>query len=203
LLREETVQVQLLTYGRDLPAGKKEALLPRPRAFADDGSMAPSRAFERWRVKLAWRDFRRFQERIIAVGERPATELDEAFAVFETPSVLKALIPGLGNPDQVTAFARYSRRDAAAVLRLDLLVASAASREFHRKAGRWPACVADLSAAGLLEDDEARRLERMVLVEDSGGTALELMVPLPVADASPAMATVRMRAERREGRRGP
>lgn len=194
MLREEMVQVRLLAYGRDLPEAKKARLLARPRAFADDASMAATDRLGRWRNRLGWRDLRRFQERLVEAGARPAPERDASFAAIDhTPALVALLFTGAAGPDAVESYARYARRDAAAELELDLLVAAAAARAARAQAGTWPSSAGALVAAGLLRPDEAGRLGRLVMAEDALG-ALELILPLPAADGTPAETVVRLTA---------
>jgi hypothetical protein len=185
MLREESIQVQLLVYGPSLPPEAKERLLPRPRAFADDGSMAVGGLLGPLRSRLAWRDARKFQDRLIAAGMRPAPERDVAFAALGHSSLLLRFLLGtLDGPDQVESYARYSRLDSAADLRLDLLVAVLGAREFLERRARWPSSVAELTSDGILSPDEARRLSRLIVDEQRKGGALRLVLPVPQADAN-------------------
>jgi hypothetical protein len=183
-LREEGIQVQLLAYGPGLTTAMKERLLPRPRAFAEDGSMAVPGVLGPLRTRLAWRDLRKLQERLVAIGMLPAPERDAAFAALGTSSyLLRFLFGDLDGPEPVQSYASYSRRDAAAGLQLDLLVAAVAARDFDARRGRWPSSVAELVADGLLDPDEARRLARAILDEQRPGRELKLIVPVPKAAA--------------------
>jgi hypothetical protein len=181
MLREEAIQVQLLAYGPRLPS--KERLLARPRAFADDGAMAPGGVLGPLRARLAWRDLRDFQERLVEVAMLPAPERDAAFAELgHAPLLLRLLFGNLDGPEPVEAYATYSRRDAAAELRLDLLVAAAGARELRERQGRWPRSVAELASGGALTPEEAGRLSRLVLDEQQPADALRLVLPVPQPD---------------------
>lgn len=192
VLREEAIQVQLLAYGPRLSAAAKARLLDRPRAIVEDGSLAPAGSLGPLRGRLAWRAWRSWLQAQVAAEMHTASERDAAYAAERTPLLLRLLF-GADSSDGVESYARYSRRDAAAGLRLDLLVAAAAAREFHDRVGEWPSSVGALAAAGLLNADEAPRLWRLVLSEEEQGRALQLWLPLPDGDATkPSEAVVRV-----------
>jgi hypothetical protein len=190
-LREEMVQIQLLAFGRDLRDGGKARLLPRPRAFAEDASMAAGGRVGRWLSRFAWRDLRAFQGRLVDAGARPAPERDAAFAAVGRDPLLARLRfgEGVSDPGAAESYARYARRDAVAELRLDLLVAAAATVAHEREVGRWPANGEALASAGLLQPDEVRRLGRLVMAEARDGS-LELKLALPPADGCATEAVV-------------
>lgn len=191
MLREEGLQVQLLTYGHALSDTDRAMLLDRPRAFANDGSMAPDSFSGRLRSRAAWRDLRAFQGEVAAVGFLPVSERDAAFAALAgTHRVLRYLLASPGDPDPVQSYARYSRLDVSAGLRLDLLVAAIAAREFQRRHDRWPASAEALASSGLLRRDEAERLTGLILADEEGGSAFRVSLPVPRPDAPPAEATV-------------
>jgi hypothetical protein len=146
--------------------------------------MAPGGVLGPLRARLAWRDLRDFQERLVEVAMLPAPERDAAFAELgHAPLLLRLLFGNLDGPEPVEAYATYSRRDAAAELRLDLLVAAAGARELRERQGRWPRSVAELASGGALTPEEAGRLSRLVIDEQQPADALRLVLPVPQPDA--------------------
>ncbi len=180
MLREEMIQVRLLTYGPDLPERLRAGLPARPRAFVEDGAMRPDSAWGRAVARLAWRPLERFQARMVAAARLPAAEREAAMADADAAFTWLGWLLGLPEaPTPAQNYARYARRAEAARLRLELLAAAAAARQFRNQGGAWPERIAELGAAGLLRGDEAARVAGAVLLVEDRGATLRLILPLP------------------------
>ena len=169
--------MQLMIYGRFM-GDARSRLLPRPARFAEEQLDSTAGVAERLRVRMSWRSLRVVYAQLIAAAALAGEAREEAFErVDREHPLLNALLGAGGN--MATNFANYARIDSGAALRLDLLVAAAAAREFRESSGRWPAGAPELASASLLRPGEAARLAGLLLAPELGGAAVRLTIPLP------------------------
>ena len=193
MVREEALQTQLLVYGSQLAAASRAQLLERPRAWASQST--PPGLWQRLLGRAAWRGLRGAYDELIRLAALHGADRDRAFEELATKydgkwSPFARLFGPLARN-----LASYGRRDDAAVLRVDLVILSAAARTHREERGAWPRSVEDLAAAGLLSPEERVRLGSTSFAAEDGAGDLHVTVPLPAGgEGDPTEARARVRA---------
>jgi hypothetical protein len=184
VMRAQGIDGELLLLGSHDDGRIAGRLAPVPRAIIQRPD-PPNGFILRMYARDAWRPTHLIAEEMAAAAA-VADEQDRDLAIeraLERTSRWSNVIVSISTFNPI----RYAHRTDAMIRRLDALVLLASVLDHQARSGSWPAGLGPLVEAGLLEPEEARRLEGTALrplAGDAGG--IRLQVALPGNESEPA-----------------